>query len=75
MLRRPFANKWLNLAITWELMLLCLIVYLPVLHEPFGTFALNVDDWIVVGLVALTVMPILELTKFLVRRRVFGLLD
>ena len=34
-LRQPFANKWLNLAIVWELLLLALIVYLPVLHAPF----------------------------------------
>ncbi|MCS6937813.1 MAG: cation-translocating P-type ATPase, partial [Roseiflexus sp.] len=29
---KPFANKWLNLAIIWELILLSLIVYLPFLH-------------------------------------------
>ena len=30
---KPFANKWLNLAVGWELVLLVLIVYLPFLHE------------------------------------------
>ena len=39
-LNRPFANRWLNLAIVWELALLALIVYMPLLHKPFGTFSL-----------------------------------
>src|SRR5690606_3479554 len=40
-LRRPFANRWLNIAILWELMLLLLVVYLPFLHRAFGTFSLT----------------------------------
>ena len=39
-LNRPFANKWLNLAILWELALLALVVYLPLLQTPVGTFSL-----------------------------------
>ena len=39
-LKKPFANKWLNLAVGWEIVLLVLIVYLPFLHEPFNTFSL-----------------------------------
>ena len=35
---KPFANKWLNTAILWEIGLLLLIIYLPFLHEPFNTF-------------------------------------
>ena len=33
-LRRPFANKWLNLAIIWELVMLALILYVPFWKEP-----------------------------------------
>src|SRR6266542_3075450 len=47
-LNRPFANKWLNLAIVWELVLLASIVYLPFLHEPFNTFSLSLEDWLIV---------------------------
>ena len=36
---RPFANKWLNLAIVWELALLALVVNLPFLQDAFGTQA------------------------------------
>jgi len=68
-LHRPFANRWLNLAVGWELALLALIVYLPVLHEPFGTYALPLADWAIVIAVALTILPVLEAVKWWQRRR------
>ena len=40
-LRQPFANKWLNLAILWELVMLGLILYVPLLEMTFGTVALT----------------------------------
>lgn len=70
--RSPFANKWLNLAILWEVLLLMAIVYLPFLHGVFGTYALPWWDWAIVALLAATVSPVLELTKVLVRRGRFG---
>jgi Ca2+-transporting ATPase len=69
---RPFANGWLNWAILWESALLALVVYLPVLHKPFGTFALTLIDWVIVALVALTITPVLELAKWMERRGWFG---
>jgi len=71
-LRRPFANRWLNLAVLWEVALLLLVVYLPVLHAPFGTFALTAIDWAIVVGAALTIVPVLELAKALARRGAFG---
>ncbi|MCS6909876.1 MAG: cation-translocating P-type ATPase [Anaerolineales bacterium] len=71
-LNRPFANKWLNLAILWELALLLLIVYLPFLHEPFGTFSLPLMDWLIVVALAFTVSPVLEIAKWMERRGWFG---
>ncbi len=71
-LNRPFANKWLNLAIVWELVLLVLIVYVPFLHEPFGTFSLPWTDWVLVAGLAFTVSPVLELAKWMERRGWFG---
>lgn len=62
-LDRPFANHWLNLAIGWELVLLALVVYLPILHRPFGTFALTVEDWLIVLAAAFTITPMLEIVK------------
>lgn len=69
---KPFSNKWLNLAIFWELILLGLIVYLPALHEPFGTYSLPAVDWIIIGALALTISPVLELAKWMERRGWFG---
>jgi Ca2+-transporting ATPase len=68
-LRRPFANHWLNRAIAWELMLLVLIVYVPFLQRALGTYALPpVDAAIVIG-AALTVAPVIEIAKAVVNRR------
>lgn len=72
LLNRPFANKWLNAAILWELLLLTLIVYVPFLQEPFGTFGLAPSDWAIVTVLALTVLPVLELAKGMGRRGWFG---
>jgi Ca2+-transporting ATPase len=70
--RRPFANRWLNLAVFWELLLLTIIVYVPFFHEPFGTRSLSWSDWaLCVGLAA-TIVPVQELTKWMVRRGWFG---
>jgi Ca2+-transporting ATPase len=74
-LRKPFANKWLNLAILWELTLLSLVIYLPFLHKPFSTFSLTFFDLAVIFLVAFSVSPILELAKWLERRGCFGKLS
>jgi Ca2+-transporting ATPase len=71
-LHRPFANRWLNLATLWELALLALVVYLPFLKEPFGTFALHAEDWVIVGGVALSILPVLEAAKWMARRGWFG---
>jgi Ca2+-transporting ATPase len=71
-LRSPFANRWLNLAVLWELGLLALVLYLPFLHGPFDTVGLSVDDWAIVLACAATVLPVLEAAKWLVRR---GVLD
>jgi Ca2+-transporting ATPase len=67
-----FANKWLNISILWELLLLVLIVYLPFLHAPFGTFSLPWYDWAIIGGGALTIVPVLELAKWMERRGWFG---
>jgi P-type Ca2+ transporter type 2C len=67
---RPFRNRWLNLAIAWELCLLAVVVYLPWIKEPFGTYALTVADWTIILLVSATIVPVLELVKWLVRRGV-----
>ncbi len=74
-LHEPFANKWLNLAIVWELLMLGLILYVPVLQKAFGTFGLPLIDWLIIIVMAFTVSPVLELSKWMERRGWFGELD
>jgi Ca2+-transporting ATPase len=68
-LRSPFKNKWLNLAILWEILLLVAVVYVPFLQNAFNIFALSLHDWIIAICLALTVLPVMELLKWIVRRR------
>jgi len=64
-----FTNKWLNIAICWEIMLMLIIVYTPFLQEPFRTFSFGAFDWALVILLAATIFPILETTKAIIRWR------
>jgi P-type Ca2+ transporter type 2C len=72
---KPFANKWLNRAIVWEIALLLLIVYLPALHEPFSTFSLTLQDWLIILGLSLTVSPVLEFVKWMERKGWLGSMD
>jgi len=74
-LNRPFANKWLNWAIVWEIVLLVLIIYVPFLHDAFGTYYLPLVDWAIVIPLALTISPVLELAKWMERKGWFGKLE
>jgi Ca2+-transporting ATPase len=71
-IHKPFANKWLNIAVAWELVLLVLIVYLPFLHKPFGTFSIPLVDWLIVTALSITVVPVLEMVKWMIRRGWLG---
>ena len=62
-----FSNKWLNLAILWEVVLLTLLFYLPFLQETFHTFSLSAFECMLVILLAATIFPVLELTKAAIR--------
>ena len=65
---RPLANRWLNLAVLTGLMMLAVVVHLPVLQEPFGTYSLTLPDWAIIVAVAFSVVPVLETAKVLLRR-------
>jgi Ca2+-transporting ATPase len=71
-LRRPFANRWLNGAIVWEVALLALVMNVPVLREAFGGYRLTPDDWALAAGVSLTILPVIELGKWVVRRGGFS---
>jgi Ca2+-transporting ATPase len=72
-LSRPFSNRWLNLAIAWELGLLALVVSLPFLRGIFvGGAGLTIRDWFLAAGVSLTILPVIEVGKWMVRRGWFG---
>jgi Ca2+-transporting ATPase len=70
--RRPFANTWLNLAILWESVLLVLVVHLPLLRLAFGTRSLALTEWVLAVCIAFSVSPVLEVAKWMERRGWFG---
>jgi Ca2+-transporting ATPase len=64
---RPFANRWLNLAIGWELALLAALIYVPLLQQLFGTVPIAAADWLRIVGAAATIVPVLELAKWAIR--------
>jgi Ca2+-transporting ATPase len=62
-----FKNKWLNLSIISQMLLMLVIIYVPVLQEPFHTFSLSAIDWAIVILLAGSVFPVLEIGKAVIR--------
>lgn len=64
---KPFRNKWLNLSVVFGLLCLLAIVYIPVLQVPFSTFALTLEDWVIVSLAALTIVPVLDIAKVITK--------
>jgi Ca2+-transporting ATPase len=56
---KPFANRWLNLALAWEVVLLVLLLTVPPLQRAFGTAGLSLTDWELATAAALTIVPVL----------------
>ena len=74
-LDNPFANRWLNLAVCWEILLLAAIMYVPFLQDAFGTSALSAVEWLILFCVAASVVPVLEAAKWAERRGWLGEMD
>ena len=69
---RPLVNRWLNAAVAWELALLLVIVYVPFFQPLFGTFSFTATDWLLTGVLAFSIVPVLETVKGMARRGWFG---
>jgi len=74
-LNQPFSNRWLNLAILLDLVMLVVVVYVPFLQAPFETYSLTLVDWLIIAGVSLTISPVLELVKWMERRGWFGQIE
>jgi P-type Ca2+ transporter type 2C len=66
-LHRPLVNRWLNLAIAWEIVLLVAILYVPFLQRAFGVVPLGFMEWACILFWAHTILPVLEFAKGLER--------
>jgi Ca2+-transporting ATPase len=75
LLYKPFANKWLNLAVAWELLPLAAVLYVPFMQEPFSTYSLQYPEWIAILIAVGTIFPFMELVKWMLRRGWFGAID
>jgi Ca2+-transporting ATPase len=65
---KPFANRWLNIAIAWEIVLLACMLYVPFLQRALGTFALPANDLGFIALAAISIIPVLEIAKRCTRK-------
>ena len=63
-----FRNKWLNYSILSQIILLVAIVEVPSFHGLFNTFPLNWHEWLAIILIAGTIFPVLEISKFVIRK-------
>lgn len=68
-LRKPFANKWLNIAVAWEFLLLLAVVELPFFQRLMGTFPLTVEDWLIIAAASFTIVPAMEVFKHAWKKR------
>jgi Ca2+-transporting ATPase len=69
---RPFANRWLNIAVAWEVALLIAITYVPFLQRAFGTFSFSAADWLLTVALAFSIVPVLEAVKWMARHGWLG---
>ncbi|HYG68608.1 MAG TPA: cation-translocating P-type ATPase C-terminal domain-containing protein, partial [Anaeromyxobacteraceae bacterium] len=66
---RPFANRWLWLAVAVSTLLQVAVIHVPFLRHAFRTVPLDVRDWLVCFAVASTVLWTMELKKLVLRAR------
>ena len=71
-LRGMLRNRWLNLAVIWEMALLAALFYVPFLQTAFSTVPLRAGEWLLVLATSATIIPVMETVKALSRRGVFG---
>ena len=64
-----FRNKWLNIAVLSQVVLLWAIVEIPIFNSLFNTYPLTLLEWAIVIVVAGTIFPVLEISKAVIRRQ------
>ncbi len=61
-------NKYLIAAVSFSIFLQLCIIYLPFANRLFGTVPLGLKDWMIIFLTAFTIVPFIELIKFIKRK-------
>jgi len=64
----PLGNKWLVIGILTQVVMLLGIVYVPFLQAIFGTAPLSLPDWGYLYSIALFVLAVDEVRKYILRR-------
>ncbi|MEM2850917.1 MAG: calcium-transporting P-type ATPase, PMR1-type [Candidatus Bathyarchaeia archaeon] len=65
----PFSNRYLILAVCWEIIMLNALLYVPFFNPLFNTTPLSPFDWIIILLAASTGFTYLEVSKWFQSRR------
>ncbi len=63
-----FNNKWLNMAVGSQILLMLIIIYLPFFQSVFHTYPLDGFDWMLSLLLSLSIFPVLEVSKLVLMR-------
>ncbi len=66
-----FGNKWLNWSVLSSLAMTLLVVYVPVLQDPFNTYSMSAGDWLIALAAAATLFVVIEISKALKVARLF----
>ncbi|MEN2986229.1 MAG: cation-translocating P-type ATPase [Thermodesulfovibrionaceae bacterium] len=61
-------HKWLILAVTWELILITVLIHIPSVREAFGITKPSFSDLAIIISFAIFVFILIELTKVILRR-------
>lgn len=63
-----FENKVFNYSVLVELALVLIVAFVPFVRTIFGLVALSVTEWIIVLVSSISIIPLVELQKFLTYR-------
>lgn len=63
-----FSNRWLVLSVAISFLISLPLLYVPFLQGVFNTYPLSGQDWLIVVLSSLTIFPVLEIGKAIIRR-------
>ncbi|WP_277630879.1 calcium-translocating P-type ATPase, PMCA-type [Atopococcus tabaci] len=64
----PFRNKPFNWAVLLSFVLLAMVIFVPGLNDFFHVAPLNMEQWLTVILTSFSIIPIVEVVKFFIRK-------